>query len=198
MLELPDHWVWDSWYVTHEGVHHAFFLRASRALQDPEQRHERASIGHAISTDYANWTLLPDALVASDGPAWDDLATWTGSTVRGQDGRWYLFYTGISREHRTGIQNIGVAVSDDLVNWVRHGTAPIVQPDSRWYETGPSEAWPERAWRDPWVFPDPAGGWHMLLTARAAAGVPRDRGVVGHAWSPDLLRWECRPPLSAP
>ena len=29
-------------------------------------------------------------------------------------------------------------------------------------------------WRDPWVFPDPAGdGWHMLITARAAAGPVR-------------------------
>lgn len=198
MLELRDHWVWDSWYVTHHGVHHAFFLRASRALQEPELRHERASIGHATSSDYSDWTLQPDALVPSDGPAWDDLATWTGSTVQGADGRWYLFYTGIGRSDRTRVQNIGLAVSDDLTSWRRYGDEPIIQPDPRWYETGVSEAWHERAWRDPWVFPDTEGGWHMMLTARAASGPGPDRGVVGHAWSPDLLHWEVRPPLSSP
>ncbi len=38
----------------------------------------------------------------------------------------------------------------------------------------------------------------MLVTARARDGVERDRGVIGHAWSADLRRWEIRPPLSAP
>ncbi|MFK0113015.1 hypothetical protein [Streptomyces sp. NPDC091217] len=82
MLSLPDHWVWDSWYVTDdEGRHHVFFLRASRALHDPERRHLRASIGHAVSDDLRSWRLAADALVAADEPSWDDLATWTGSVV---------------------------------------------------------------------------------------------------------------------
>ena len=98
MLRLPDHWVWDSWYTADdEGRQHAFFLRASRALLDPDRRHLRASIGHAVSADLRDWQLVADALVPADAPAWDDLATWTGSVVRGPDRRWYLFYTGISR-----------------------------------------------------------------------------------------------------
>jgi beta-fructofuranosidase len=36
----------------------------------------------------------------------------------------------------------------------------------------------------------------MLLTARAAQGTGGDRGVIGHARSADLVRWEARPPLS--
>jgi beta-fructofuranosidase len=51
----------------------------------------------------------------------------------------------------------------------------------------------------PWVFADPDGdGWHMLITARANHGPADDRGVIGHAHSPDLQRWQVRPPLSKP
>ena len=52
---------------------------------------------------------MADALVRRDPPAFDDLATWTGSVIRDQDDRWYLFYTGatlvdeqIRQDHRGG------------------------------------------------------------------------------------------------
>ncbi len=195
-LRLPDHWVWDSWSVHDGSHHHLFFLRASRALLDPDRRHLRASIGHARSTDLRSWELLPDALVAADSPAWDDQATWTGSVLRGPDGVWRLFYTGVSRA-QPAVQRIGVATSSDLVTWHR-ADGPLLSADPRWYETL-DPGWHDEAWRDPWVLPDPDGdGWHMLLTARVPDGDPAGRGVVGHAWSPDLERWEVRPPLSAP
>ncbi|MDN3029308.1 glycoside hydrolase family 68 protein [Streptomyces sp. S.PB5] len=205
MLSLPDHWVWDSWYVTDDdGRHHVFFLRASRALHDPERRHHRASIGHAVSDDLHSWRLAADALVAADEPAWDDLATWTGSVVRAPDGRWFMFYTGVSRTDGGRVQRIGLAVSQDLHTWHRYGGKPLVEADRTWYErldpSGPAEGdWPEEAWRDPWVFPDPAGdGWHMLITARAGGGTVGGRGVIGHARSDDLMSWEVRPPLTEP
>jgi beta-fructofuranosidase len=199
MLRLPDHWVWDSW-GTHDGTHHhLFFLRASRALHDPDRRHLRASVGHARSTDLRTWELMPDALVTADSPAWDDQATWTGSVVRAPDGSWRMFYTGVSRAERGLVQRIGVARSDDLVTWQRTGDRPLLEADPRWYERLDLSVWIDEAWRDPYVFADPGGdGWHMLLTARAPDGDPAGRGVVGHAVSPDLERWEVRPPLTTP
>jgi len=200
MLQLADHWVWDSWYARDDdGLWHVFFLRASRALHDPHRRHRRASIGHAVSTDLRAWRLVADAVVPADEPAWDDLATWTGCTVRGPDGRWYLYYTGVSRAEDGLVQRIGLAVSDDLTTWHRHGDEPVVRADPTWYELLDTDHWYEQAWRDPWVFPDPDGdGWHMLVTARAATGAADARGVVGHATSPDLLTWTVQPPLSTP
>ena len=61
----------------------------------------------------------------------------------------------------------------------------MLEPDPRWYETAETRQWPDQAWRDPWVFRDDEL-WHMLITARANHGDPDDRGVVGHATSPDL------------
>ena len=54
-------------------------------------------MGHAVSTDLSEWQVVDDALKPSTEPAFDGLATWTGSVVRGDDGSWYLFYTGLSR-----------------------------------------------------------------------------------------------------
>lgn len=199
MLRLPDHWVWDSWLVDEGDRYHLFFLRASRALLDPDRRHLRASIGHAASTDLRSWTLLPDALVSADPPAWDDYATWTGSVVRGDEGRWHLFYTGVSQAERGLVQRIGVAVSDDLISWHRLGGDPLIEADPRWYEKLDRSAWIDEAWRDPHVFADPGGnGWHMLITARSPIGPADGRGIIGHARSGDLRHWEVGPPLTAP
>ena len=200
MLRLEDHWVWDSWHVQDEnGLRHVFFLRASRALLDPDRRHHRASIGHAVSKDLRSWQLVADALVPADGPSWDDLATWTGSTVRGPDDRWYCFYTGVSRAEQGLVQRIGLATSDDLLIWHRWGTRPLLEPDPRWYERLDLAHWHEQAWRDPWVYPDQSGdGWHMLITARSNNGPAGKRGVIGHARSADLLTWTVQPPLSQP
>jgi beta-fructofuranosidase len=199
VFDLPGSWVWDFWFADDGDRYHLFFLYASRALHDPDARHYRASIGHAVSTDLVEWTQVADALVRSDAPAFDDLATWTGCVVRHPDGTWFMFYTG-SRLAAEGknIQRIGYATSPDLETWTKSGE-PVLEASAPWYETLSSGAWHDEAFRDPWVFADPdGGGWHMLITARAADGPVDGRGVVGHAWSADLRNWELREPLSRP
>ena len=199
MFKTAASWVWDFWLADDGERFHLFFLKASRALHDPDRRHWRATVGHAVSTDLVSWTEVADALVPSDGPAFDDLATWTGSVLRGPDGRWRMFYTGVDRAGQGLIQRIGSAVSDDLITWHRVSNEPLAEPDPQWYERLDSGQWPDEAWRDPWVFPDPDGaGWHMLITARANNGSSHERGVVGYATSADLENWTVQPPLSLP
>ena len=82
MLRLASSWVWDFWIADDGDRYHLFFLKASRALLDPDRRHWRATIGHATSTDLSSWTEHADAVIPDDSPAFDDLATWTGSVVR--------------------------------------------------------------------------------------------------------------------
>jgi beta-fructofuranosidase len=197
VLRLASSWVWDFWFADDGDRYHLFFLKASRALLDPDRRHWRASVGHATSTDLIEWVEHEDALVHSDEGAFDDVATWTGSVVRDPNGMWRMFYTGVDRHGRGLVQRIGQASSDDLYVWHKLPVESVVSPDAGVYESLSDHSWPDEAWRDPWVFPDPAGaGWHMLITARARVGAADDRGVVGHAWSPDLREWSVLPPLS--
>lgn len=208
MLSVPDHWVWDFWLADDGEQHHVFFLHAPRSLGDEGRRHRAARIGHAVSDDLEHWELLDEPFGPGTGDDFDASTTWTGSVVRGTDGLWRMFYTGTrfladEPDHRN-VETVGVAVSEDLRTWTKR-PGPVTRADTRWYETlgeAPDQdgaTFREEAWRDPWVSADPTGdGWHMLVTARSTEGRLDQRGVIGHATSPDLERWEVQPPLSTP
>jgi beta-fructofuranosidase len=197
MLTLSNKWVWDFWLVETETEYHAFYLQAPREIK-ANDRHLNTSVGHAVSTDLTTWDVLGDALTSSAGPAFDDFAIWTGSVVRGDDGSWHMFYTGLSQADGGQVQRIGVATSTDLHSWTRRGTQALVTSDARWYDQFAVSGRPE-AWRDPWVIRDPDGdGWHMLVTAAGRDIEQGQQGVLGHARSTDLVSWEVQPPLSAP
>jgi beta-fructofuranosidase len=199
VLRLRDRWVWDSWVADDGERYHLFFLQAPRSLGDPARRDTAATIGHAVSTDLVDWDYRATALSpASSG--WDDLALWTGSVARGDDGVWRLYYTALSRRGRgTRDQRIGLAESADLETWRRVGDRPLLEVDPRWYATLPEDVRASETWRDPFVFRDPAGdGWHMLICARAAGAPCLRDGVLGHARSPDMRTWEVGPPACAP
>ena len=195
-LSLPDKWIWDFWFAHDpQGSVHVFYLQAPRDIGDPDLRHWNVSVGHAVSDDLVRWRLRPDALEPSTLPAWDDMSTWTGSIIR-HDERWHLFYTGTSDVEQGLVQRIGMAVSEDLDNWERCA-APVIEADSQWYERLGS-AWPDEAWRDPWVFRGEDGLFHLLITARSNTGEVFERGCIGHAQSADLLAWEVTGPITTP
>ena len=217
-LKLADKWIWDSWYVFDGTDYHAFYLHASRALGDANRRHRHPIIGHAVSKDLKNWTVVRDALIVSDEPeAFDSWTTWTGSVVKGDDGLWWLFYTGTSRADGGNRQTVGAATSKDLMVWDKVSNSAIASADFEYYEELNLDDWHDQAWRDPWVFrfpqgvttgaaaigvpegADPSKVWHMLVTARAKEGGDvRTRGVMGHATSTNLRDWTVQPPLSQP
>lgn len=199
MLRLRDEWVWDSWVADDSERYHLFFLKAPRSLGDPAQRHTAATIGHATSADLETWDYHGEALEPSTS-GWDDLALWTGSIARGPDGRWRMYYTGLSRRdgRRMRDQRIGVVESEDLFAWTRASERPVVEANARWYSTLPEDDAGSDTWRDPFVFRDPTGdGWHMLISARHRED-GEGAGVIGHARSHDMRNWEVQPPLSSP
>jgi beta-fructofuranosidase len=176
--------------------HHAFYLRASRALGDVQRRHRHPYVGHAVSTNLRDWTVVQDAIAISDSPAWDSWTTWTGSVVKGDDGLWWMFYTGTSREDSGDEQRVGAATSTDLMTWTKVENNPLTEADPKWYEMLDYQKWHDQAWRDPWVFKQD-DQWHMITTARGITGQKYGRGVAGHAVSKDLKTWEVQPPLTS-
>lgn len=201
VLALKDHFIWDSWYVKDGDVWHGYFLKAPRSIGDPELRHFNVSYGHATSTDLTNWDHLGTTFEPSTGPSWDDYTTWTGSTVRGDDGLWHLYYTGSCKAEQGMKQRIGHATSTDLHNWTRVGGDGLILdltgPNAHHYEADHEGKWHDRAMRDPWVMRDPDGdGWLMYFTARAA-GIeePNAGGCIGFATSLDGYHWTLQPPV---
>ena len=194
-LHLDDKWVWDFWLIRDGSNFHIFYLQAPRALGNPQLRHQHSSIGHAVSVDLENWDILPDAILPSNKDTWDNKTSWTGCTIRQHD-TWFMFYTGTSHQDNGLIQRIGVATSNDLINWTKFEGNPIMDIDSRWYELYTQGNWYEQTWRDPWVF-QYEGKYHALLTARSNHGEPDARGVIGHACSSDLVHWDITEPLTA-
>ncbi|WP_424927159.1 levansucrase [Amaricoccus tamworthensis] len=193
---LEDKWLWDSWYVQDGDLWHGFFLEAPKSIGDPEQRHWNVSYHHATSRDLTVWDSLGTCFAPAPTPAWDDLATWTGSVVRGDDGKWHLFYTGVARADNARRQHLGHAVSADLHNWERVG-------DGRMFDLAPpyedyvEGRWHERACRDPHVIRDPDGdGWLMFFTARdGRVDDGMEAGAIGFATSPDLYEWTLQEPV---
>lgn len=198
MFSIPEAWVWDFWTADDGEQFHLFFLFASKALHDPERRHYRAAVGHAVSDDLRTWRRVEDALVHADPQAFDELAIWTGSVAQLDDGSWITAYTGAQLVDGKNRQTLGLARSSDLMRWDKM-PGPIAVAEPEWYETLADDNWGDEAFRDPWIVRDPNGdGWHLLVTARANHGEKYDRAVVGHVWSSDLEHWEVRPPLSEP
>ena len=195
---LPDAWTWDMWFADDGDTFHVYYLKASRALGDPDRRHTFPTVGHAISTDLRSWTEVADALTVSDSPAFDDFTTWTGSVIRDDDGIWRMYYTGNARaDGGAFVQRVGLATSTDLFTWTKAGTTAVCEADPTWYQKYDGAHWNDEHWRDPWVFKHD-GQWHMLVTAMANHGPTDARGVIGHATSLDLSTWTVQPPLSEP
>lgn len=197
-LRLDDKWVWDFWFARDGDEHHIFYLQAPRSLRDPELRHRHATIGHAVSQNLSQWTVLPDALHPGDPGEWDDLATWTGSVIN-VNGLWHMLYTGISSREDGLIQRIGLATSEDLIGWRKHPANPVLEADPRWYEMLDLNRWRDQSWRDPWLFRTSDDAFvHALVTARSPVGPADAAGVVAHARSKDLITWEVLPPVTEP
>ena len=199
MLVSETNWIWDSWVADDGDFYHLFYLQAPRSLVDAGLRHLAATVGHARSRDLVDWELLPDALGPTQG-SWDDVSIWTGSTMRGDDGVWRMYYTATSsRGYGVRDQLIGLAESEDLITWRKVGDSPLLAADPTWYTTLPEDGAASETWRDPFVFRDPGGaGWHMLITARSHTHRQNDDGVLAHASSSDMRTWELGPPVCDP
>ena len=194
---------WDFWFAWQGQTLHVFYLQASKfaCAYNADKRHNLASIGHAVLTDFGWKEIDPDkpAFSRRDGDFWDNLSIWTGSIVE-KDGLYYFFYTARRKEdpwittdyERRLPQNIGVAVSEDLNTWTRTPTSlekpviPIARPDSNLFD--------RINWRDPYVIKDDTDGrFYAFICAYPNSTSPDGGGVVAYATSQDLDNWQEEP-----
>lgn len=193
MLRLAGHWLWDFWLCRAVDGYHAFYLQAPRSLGDPELRHEHAEVGHARSTDLREWVELPRALSAGPEGEWDDRCIWTGNVLSTDTG-YAMLYTGTNRREGGRAQRIGLARSEDLLRWRRHGS-PVIDPEPTLYMGSNPVHGDECAWRDPAISLLPEGGYEALICAQVddASGV--GHGAIARALSNDWVHWRVGEPL---
>ena len=113
-----------------------------------------------------------------------------------------MFYTGRNKNPDIKwIQKIGLAISDDLINWKKHENNPILEADNKIYEikNEKNAIGKVGAWRDPYVFQDPiTKKYYMIIAARKKGNATEYNGCIAITESDDLLNWNLFPPLIAP
>lgn len=148
------------------NTYHAFYQGSS---DSPSNK-----IGHATSTDLTNWTKDAQKPVLKPGAsgAWDSLHVQKPNVIETSN-QYVMFYTG----HDGGKNQIGRAVSSDLISWAKDDSNPILTP-------GGSSSWDQDGVQKPEVFYD-GGRYHMFYTGRTGT-----TWKIGHATSTDLRNWK--------
>ena len=169
-----------------QGTFHLFYL------QDRHGHKSKWGLGahqwaHLASDNLKNWISCPMAIPISE--------QWEGSICTGsvicENGLWYAFYA--LRMSDGSPAQLSWSVSDDGIHFKKSGcTFTLSEP----YE--PVSA------RDPLVFKDDAGLYHMLVTTSLTRPVdksetlPMNPGCLAHLVSSNLHDWQQREPFLVP
>jgi beta-fructofuranosidase len=153
-------------------------------------------IAHAISKNGISWKRVNNALFVGHPGEWDDDMLWTMHVCE-VGNKFEMYYTGLQRRDRGVISRIGLAESNDLIDWEKSkkNIFPI-KPKGIYYET--SEANPRKwlSFRDPFRFVY-KGEVYLLLCARTTKGPISRRGCVGIVKITNDM-FELMPPLLYP
>jgi predicted GH43/DUF377 family glycosyl hydrolase len=175
----PDTGTWEGGKIAANGsaiADESGILYYYQAGDDPVQ------IGLARSRNGHQW-LRSGAPVLAVGPygSWDETGIGDPYVIRAGRG-YYMFYLGMDRARR---QRLGVAMSDDGVNWYKLRGNPIL-------ELGEYGGFDEKGLGEPAVWTSRGYYW-MLYTGRDHNEVRR----LGLARSRDGVRWEKLPMVIA-
>ena len=154
--------------IIHKGVYHLFHLIIPN--------HDY--IAHAISRNGISWKRVNNALFVGHPGEWDDDMLWTMHVCEVGD-KFEMYYTGLQRKDRGVISRIGLAESDNLIDWKKNkkNIFPI-EPKGIIYETANANPRTWLSFRDPFRF-EYKGEVYLLLDARTIAGPVSRRGCVG-------------------
>lgn len=136
--------------VRHDGQWWLFF----DGFPEPGYEQGRSGIGAATSTDLRTWRQLPQnpLMRPNDNPGtWDAQNLYQCFVLR-RDNRWWMYY---NARNNGGIEQIGLAHSNDLLAWTNH-------PDNPLLTNGPwGESLDFVIAADPWIIRR-GGRWNMF------------------------------------
>lgn len=165
----------------HDGVFHLYYL------VDENHHQGKGGLGghqwaHASSTDLVHWTHHPLAIGIEE--EWE-CSICTGSVFWHQ-GVYHAYYA-TRKEDRS--EHLSLATSADGVRYTKMRPNPFASPPPGY--TG--------NYRDPCVFADANGRFHMLVTAATEHDeLPQARGCLAHLISGDLKHWQQQEPFLVP
>lgn len=167
---------WDSAYIVANGSAVVFQNKVYYFYQGTEADTKTSAIGLAISNDAENFEERTNSPVLQSGEdiAWDCRGV-ADPYVINFNGKLYMYYLG---QNEKGIQRLGVAVSEDGVNWVKYANNPIM-------DVGVKGAFDENGLGEPSVVYR-APYFYMLYTGRNA----EEQRNIGVAVSLDGVTWK--------
>lgn len=154
--------------VIHEGLYHLFHLIIPN--------HDY--IAHAVSRNGISWRRVNNALFVGNPGEWDDDMLWT-MDVSEVNGKFEMYYTGLQRKDRGIVSKIGLAVSNNLVDWQKKQPPGFpIEPKGVFYEDASTNPRNWLSFRDPFRF-EHGGETYLLVCARTIRGPVSRRGCVG-------------------
>lgn len=167
--------IWDryaeTWFVRRiDGVWNAWFLGYPVDLfHDP-------GLGQMQSTDGVTWTR-PDAPIYQPAPgAWDSALISGPSVVRGPDGMYRLYYSGVGADGAS----IGMLTSTDGTTWTPYAANPV-------FHHAAAGAWDSTVLEQTVLYF--AGQYWMWYSAYDGELLDTTRISLGLATSPDGITW---------
>jgi len=159
-------------FIDEIGVHHLFHLIIPN--------HDY--IAHAISNDGLSWKRVKNALWVGEPGEWDDDMLWTMHISKNFEGEGYeMYYTGLKRRDKGIKQQIGRAVSLDLIHWTKENKYGLpFKSQAPYYENSKNNPREWLSFRDPFKYQF-EGEDYLLICARSAIGPTYRRGCIGVA-----------------
>ncbi|MCC6862372.1 MAG: hypothetical protein IT158_27600 [Bryobacterales bacterium] len=176
MVLAPDPASWEGGYIAANGS--AAFVQDRFLYWYQAGPRERPRIGLARSGDGRRWRKLPEPVLET-GPrgSWDERGLGDPYVIRA-GGSFYLFYLGQDRARR---QRLGLARSEDGIDWEKLRSNPILEP-------GEAGSFDENGLGEPAVWSRQGYYW-MVYTGRDR----EENRSLGMARSRDGARWEKLP-----
>lgn len=137
-----------------------------------------AEIGLAYTEDETllHWERLPKPILSwKDGEEWERGGLYKGCLIE-EDGKYYLFYNAKQKDEFPWNEQIGMAVSDDMIHWRRNSANPVIRNSEK--------KWDSLFCSDPYVVKDHEK-WVMFYF-----GYDGHRASDGIAFSENLFDWK--------